>query len=227
MRVYNVKSGDEFKLVEGDGTTEAKGNLEVVADAVTTTAGESGGVTADPVATQNGKARENNAGKQELDAIRSGFNDNRNDPTIFGILKEFVELPMDLLKAIMPSNKDTTTDTLNSGKPKGKNLLLNLYNDIADEVKKVTKAYTSMTSSAALKQAKVVLNAKKERLKLMQEKIKEIKDDNILKRLNKNIGSLFSGPSIENAGKNLKSTLDKDVVSKKAGEIAAKQAKKK
>jgi hypothetical protein len=61
----------------------------------------------------------------------------------------------------------------------------------------------------------------------MQEKLKNIKDPNIIQRLSKNIASLLSGPSTENASANLKSTADKDEIAKAAGEVVAKQAKPK
>lgn len=219
--------GNGYEQRQGDAAKDVKGTSEESGDVKHEAVGESSRVAANPADVQNGTAAQANEQKQRLDAMRSGFNDNRNDPSIFGILKEFVELPIDLLKAIMPANREQTTDAVNTGESEGKNLFTDIYGDIAKEVKNFTKAYTSMTSEAAIKQAKVVLNAKKERLKVMQEKIKEIKDENVLKRLSKNIGSLFSGPSTENAGKNLKSTLDKDAVAKEAGEIAAKQARKK
>lgn len=220
-------AGNCFSFLQGDKAEEVAGTQDTKADVVHTSAAETSGVSGNPADIQNGTAREANEQKQKLDAMRSGFNDNRNDPSIFGILKEFVELPVDLLKAVIPANREQTTDSINTGESEGKNLFTDIYSDIAKEVKNFTKAYTSMASEAAIKQAKVVLNAKKERAKVMQEKIKEIKDDNILKRLSKNIGSLFSGPSVENAEKNLKSTLDKDAVAKEAGDIAAKQARKK
>ena len=60
----------------------------------------------------------------------------------------------------------------------------------------------------------------------MEKQLEKINDESVKKRLMSNFPfSLLSGPATENSKDKLKSNVDKDEVARRAGEIAARQAK--
>jgi acetolactate synthase small subunit len=216
--------GNKHTKRQGDSSSEIGGTFEVVAGVLSLFGSESSNNrvnTKDMGATATAR----NDDKQKINAMRSGFNDNRNDPNVFDILTEFVDLPVELLKAIVHIDSKKLSSTTNTGKPVGKNFLTDLYGSIKDEVNKITSAFSIVSADAAAKQAKVVIKAKQERVKVMLKKLQSIKDPNIVQRLSKSVAALLSGPSTENANKKLKDTLDTDAVAEEAGKIAAKHAK--
>ena len=218
--------GDQFSVVIGNATKYIKGGMEFCGGLFSVSTEEKSDVAADPNALKNRTQQSHNDDKKELDAARSGFNDNRNESGFFNNLAEFLSVPDDLIKAITPSIPANTEDVTNTGKTENDNLFGNLVGDITKEVSKYTKALSQINAEAIKKQADVVLKEKQERLKLMEKQLAQINDENVKKRMMANFPfSLLSGPATENSKDKLKSNMDKDEVARRAGEIAARQAK--
>ena len=225
---YTSKIGDIWKCISGNVTQFTKGVVEFVGGIFSSSTEETSRVSADPSALASGKQELHNDDKKELDAIRSGFNDNRNDSGFFAELAEFLSFPDDLLKTIIPSLPEVTQSACNTGNTQNDNLFTDLVGDIKKEFERYGKALSQISAKAIAKQAKVVIKEKKERLKKMQSALAKIKDPAVKKRLMSNFPlSLLSGPATESAKGKLKDNLDKDEAAKRAGKIAAAQAKRK
>lgn len=225
---WHQRIGDEFSAIVGNVTNFVKGTVEFCGGVFSVSTEEKSEIAADPEALKAKTQQAHNDDKKEIDAARSGFNDNRNDSDFFSNLTEFLSIPDDLIKAIVPSIPEDTEDTTNTGKTENDNIFGNLVEDITKEVKKYTKAFTQISAKSILKQAETVLKEKKERLKKMQEQLEEIFDENVKERLMSNFPiSLLSGPATESSKDKLKSTLDTDEIAKRASEIVTKQVQSK
>jgi hypothetical protein len=228
MGKYKQYIGNIWQCIGGHYTKFVKGVTEFVGGTFSTSTQERSNVSADPGALATGKQELHNNDKKELTAIRNGFNDNRNENGFFANLAEFLSLPTDLIKSIIPSLPETTANVTNTGNTQSDNLFTDIYKDVKKEFERYSKALSQIKAKSIAKQAEVVLKEKKERLKIMQEQLKKIKDPAVQKRMMSNFPfSLFSGPATESAKGKLQDNLDKDETAKRAGKIAAKQAKRK
>lgn len=176
-------------------------------------AGESSAITTSPSVVHYNPVAAANAARKEITAAKSGFNDNRDDTSVFGIIDEFLSIPKDIFNAIVkvePTIDETAEET---GDLENDDILMSIVGDIAKELARLTTAYTMITSESAIEKAEAVLKNKAEKIKKIEEEITKLKEGPEKNRLTTalmtmDFSQLFADPASEN--KKTESIRDKD-----------------
>ena len=159
--------------------------------------------------------------KSEIVAARSGFNDDRDNPSL-DIFAPLAELPATVLESIWYIPEDVRTgEDAPLGVPSN-NLFTGMMADVMTEVNRVKSRASKITASSMQERAKVAAKNQVEKQKKQLEIITNLPDsvtkEQILKAVKSgNIAVLLSNPSNENKNKN--STFNRDEYEAKATEI--------
>ena len=209
----NIVQTDNSNTVNGNNISDTQGSSsQWVNEASEISSNSSYRVVGNPANLRNGFFRETDIAKQKVIAMRSGFNDDRNETDLIPDLG-LAEMPGEIVKNVTVIDKDTALCDNSLNLPTTGNLFADIAIMAANEIAKMTEAMSKISLKSALKQAELVAKNKVEKIEKVIESIESLPDSFSKERLKNaimegNFSAIFSSPS--NEDKDKKSVYDKD-----------------
>ncbi len=209
----NIVQTDNSNTVNGNNISDTQGSSsQWVNEASEISSNSSYRVVGNPANLRNGFFRETDIAKQKIIAMRSGFNDDRNETDLIPDLG-LAEMPGEIVKNVTVIDKDTALCDNSPNLPTTGNLFSDIAIMAANEIAKMTEAMSKISLKSALKQAELAAKNQVEKIEKVIESIESLPDSFSKEKLKKaisegNFGAIFASPS--NEDKEKKSVYDKD-----------------
>lgn len=209
----DIVQTDKSNTVNGNNISDTQGSSsQWVNEASEISSNSSYRVVGNPANLRNGFFRETDIAKQKIIAMRSGFNDDRNETDLIPDLG-LAEMPSEILKNVTVIDKDTALCDNSPNLPTTGNLFTDIAIMAANEIAKMTEAMSKISMKSAAKQAELVAKNKVEKIEKVTESIESLPDSVSKEKLKNaifegNFGAIFASPS--NEDKEKKSVYDKD-----------------
>ena len=209
----NIVQTDNSNTVNGNNISDTQGSSsQWVNEASEISSNSSYRVVGNPANLRNGFFRETDIAKQKIIAMRSGFNDDRNEIDLIPDLG-LAEMPSEIVKNVTVIDKDTALCDNSPNLPTTGNLFADIAIMAANEIAKMTEAMSKISLKSALKQAELIAKNKVEKIQKVIENIEELPESFSKEKLKNaimegNFSAIFASPS--NEDKEKKSVYDKD-----------------
>lgn len=209
----NIVQTDNSNTVNGNNISDTQGSSsQWVNEAAEISSNSSYKVVGDPANLRNGFFKETDIAKQKIIAMRSGFNDDRNETDLIPDLG-LSEAPTEILKNVTVIDKDTALCDNSPNPPTTGNLFADIGIMAANEIAKMMQALSKISLKSTLKQAELAAKNQLEKIEKVIESVEQLPDSFSKEKLKKaisegNFGAIFSSPS--NEDKEKKSVYDKD-----------------
>lgn len=209
----NIVQTDSSNTVNGNNISDTQGSSsQWVNEAAEISSNSSYRIVGDPANLRNGFFRETDIAKQKIIAMRSGFNDDRNDTDLLPDL-ELTSMPGEIVKNITVIDKDTALCDNSINLPTTGNLFTDIIIMATNEIEKMLEAISKISLKSSLKQAELATKNRIEKVEKLIESIENLPDSVSKEKLKKailegNFNAIFASPS--NEDKDKKSIYDKD-----------------
>lgn len=209
----NIVQTDNSNIVNGNNISDTQGSSsQWVNEASEISSNSSYRVVGNPANLRNGFFRETDIAKQKIIAMRSGFNDDRNETDLIPDLG-LAEMPNEIVKNVTVIDKDTALCDNSPNLPTTGNLFSDIVIMAANEIAKMTEAMSKISLKSSLKQSELAAKNKVEKIEKIIESVESLPDSFSKEKLKKaisegNFGAIFASPS--NEDKDKKSIYDKD-----------------
>lgn len=209
----NIVQTDNSNTVNGNNISDTQGSSsQWVNEASEISSNSSYRVVGNPANLRNGFFRETDIAKQKIIAMRSGFNDDRNEIDLIPDLG-LAEMPSEIVKNVTVIDKDTALCDNSLNLPTTGNLFADIAIMAANEIAKMTEAMSKISLKSAIKQAELIAKNKVEKIQKVIENIEELPESFSKEKLKNaimegNFSAIFASPS--NEDKEKKNVYDKD-----------------
>lgn len=209
----DIVQTDNSKYVGGNNVSDTQGSSSQWVNEVSEISTNSNyKIVGNMANLRNGFFKETDIAKQQIIAMRSGFNDDRNDTDFFAS-DELLDIPGEILENIVVIEKDVALGDDEMPLPTTGTLLGDIAIMAANEIDKMLIGISKISASSGIKKAQLTAENKIEKQKKIIENIMKMPDSVSKEKLSKaidegNIGAIFSSPS--NEDKEKKSIYDKD-----------------
>ena len=221
----DIVQTDSAKTVKGNAISGTHGNQsQWVNEAAEISSNSSYKVVGNIQNVRNGFYKETDIAKAKLVAMRSGFNDDRNESNFLPDIS-LAGMSSDILKGITVVDKQTVMTDDIPKMPASGNIFTDIATLVATEIGNMMNAISKISAKSIVKQAELVAKNKIEKTKKMLSSITDLPESPTKEKIKEAISKgdltiLISSPS--NEEKEKKNLYDADAYQAEAAEVTKK-----